>query len=83
MSLSVDYIKMDEDTVQRRETVTRKTNLPISRKDGRIYDKLSYYHNRSETEIFMEVGQGPNWGCSANEKKKLLSLPQDRMFPLI
>jgi hypothetical protein len=22
--------------------------------------------NRSETESFMEVGQGPNWGCSAN-----------------
>jgi hypothetical protein len=23
---------------------------------------------RSETEIFTEVGQGPNWGCSAKEK---------------
>jgi hypothetical protein len=26
--------------------------------------------NRSETERFMEVGQGPNWGCSAIRKKK-------------
>jgi hypothetical protein len=25
--------------------------------------------NRSETESFMEVGQSPNWGCSAKEKK--------------
>jgi hypothetical protein len=24
--------------------------------------------NRSETESFMEVGQGPNWGCSAKGK---------------
>jgi hypothetical protein len=23
----------------------------------------------------MEVGQGPNWGCSAKEKKKLFSNP--------
>jgi hypothetical protein len=27
--------------------------------------------NRSETESFMEVGQGPNWGCSAKEKNCL------------
>jgi hypothetical protein len=26
--------------------------------------------NRSETESFTEVGQGPNWGCSAKEEKK-------------
>jgi hypothetical protein len=25
---------------------------------------------RSETESFMEVGQGPNWGCNAKGKKK-------------
>jgi hypothetical protein len=25
---------------------------------------------RSETESFMEVGQGPNWGCSTRGKKK-------------
>jgi hypothetical protein len=25
--------------------------------------------NRSKMESFMEVGQGPNWGCSAKEKK--------------
>jgi hypothetical protein len=25
--------------------------------------------NWSETESFMEVGQGPNWGCSAKGKK--------------
>jgi hypothetical protein len=25
--------------------------------------------NRSKTESFMEVGQGPNWGCSANGGK--------------
>jgi hypothetical protein len=24
----------------------------------------------SETESFMELGQGPNWGCSANGKKR-------------
>jgi hypothetical protein len=24
---------------------------------------------RSEMESFMEVGQGPNWGCRAVEKK--------------
>jgi hypothetical protein len=31
---------------------------------------LSVYdlENRSETESFMEVGQGPNWGCSAKAK---------------
>jgi hypothetical protein len=28
--------------------------------------------NRSETESFMEVGQGPNWGCSTKGKKYLL-----------
>jgi hypothetical protein len=26
---------------------------------------------RRETESFMDVGQGPNWGCSAKEKKTL------------
>jgi hypothetical protein len=31
--------------------------------------KESYRLNRSETECFMEVGQGQNWGCSAKEKK--------------
>jgi hypothetical protein len=25
--------------------------------------------NRSESESFMEVGQGQNWGCSAKGKK--------------
>jgi hypothetical protein len=30
-----------------------------------VYD----LENRIETESFMEVGQGPNWGCSAKEKK--------------
>jgi hypothetical protein len=28
--------------------------------------------HRTETESFMEVGQGPNWGCSAEGKKKIL-----------
>jgi hypothetical protein len=37
--------------------------------------------NRSETESFMEVGQGPNWGCSAKEKKiKLVSPETVRCF---
>jgi hypothetical protein len=26
--------------------------------------------NRSETESFMEIGKGPNWGCSAKGEKK-------------
>jgi hypothetical protein len=31
--------------------------------------KESYrLENRSKTESFMEVGQGPNWGCSAKKK---------------
>jgi hypothetical protein len=32
---------------------------------------ILYYMNsfRSETESFTEAGQGPNWGCSAKEKK--------------
>jgi hypothetical protein len=30
-----------------------------------------YVVNRSETESFMEVGQGPNWGFSAKGKKEL------------
>jgi hypothetical protein len=29
--------------------------------------------NRSETESFMEVGQGPNWSCSAKKKTKFNS----------
>jgi hypothetical protein len=33
-------------------------------------DCLRSRKNRSETEGFMEVGQGPNWGCSVNEKTK-------------
>jgi hypothetical protein len=30
--------------------------------------------DRSETENFMEVEQGPNWGCSAKGKKKILEM---------
>jgi hypothetical protein len=30
-----------------------------------------YVVNRSETESFMEVDQGPNWDCSAKGKKLL------------
>jgi hypothetical protein len=30
----------------------------------------------------MEVGQGPNWGCSANEKKKDTFLVQVYKFTL-
>jgi hypothetical protein len=29
---------------------------------------------RSETESFMEVGQGPKWGCSAKKKTDLLAV---------
>jgi hypothetical protein len=46
VSLSVDYIQLDQDSVQLRATVKWKTNLRIPWKDGRMegfYDKLSYY----------------------------------------
>jgi hypothetical protein len=33
--------------------------------------------NWSETESFMEVGQGSNWGCSATGKKKVWNTQQD------
>jgi hypothetical protein len=32
--------------------------------------------NRSETESFLEVGQGPNWGCIAKEKTVIIHLIQ-------
>jgi hypothetical protein len=31
--------------------------------------RMSDLVNRSETESFREVGQGPNWGCSAKGKE--------------
>jgi hypothetical protein len=36
------------------------------------YQLSKIYKNRSETDSFMEVGQGPNWGCSAKEIKSLI-----------
>jgi hypothetical protein len=38
--------------------------------------------NRSETESFMEAGQGTNWGCSANNKKKYATA-QSGPWPLL
>jgi hypothetical protein len=38
-----------------------------------VYDLV----NGSETESFMEVGQGPNWGCSAKWKEKVAQVVHD------
>jgi hypothetical protein len=45
-------------------------------------DCLRSRENRSETESFMELGQGPNWGCSAKNKKlQFVALTTVSMIP--
>jgi hypothetical protein len=46
------------------ELITRQGVLPT----------VQDLENRSETESFIEVGQGPNLGCSAKEKKRSVTL---------